>query len=225
MQREHRICHGECLADLSSKSGFADTTSIRRADENSDLFSERTDANALHPGDRVLIPDIRSKDASIATEARHRFRRLRPKKPLRLRFGLSPEEPFDGSKYTLRVWGGPLSQSDALVFEGTLDSTGGLMHEIPLQSDAGEIEILTGEKHGDRTLKFGLHIDHMSPHDMLEGVQARLDNLGYDVGPINGKMTEKTALAIRRFQASQSLNETGQLDKHTTDHLKQIHGC
>ena len=47
----------------------------------------------------------------------------------------------------------------------------------------------------------------------VEDAQRRLQALGYDPGPIDGRIGSKTEQAIRRFQADSQLAVTGELDK------------
>lgn len=223
MTKNHRIRHGECLAELAFRNGFAHWKVIRDAPENAELFRKRRDANALHPGDLVFVPKIRKRQELGETAARHRFRRLLPKKPLRLRFGADSETPFAGKEYVLRVWGGRRAKNDAVVFEDTLDAKGGLDWDIPLDAEFGDFEVFIDGRN-ERPLRIGMMIDHMSPLNLIEGVQGRLSNLGYDIGVISGRMNANTKAAIRAFQASQGLAETGELDELTLAKLRQVHG-
>jgi localization factor PodJL len=48
--------------------------------------------------------------------------------------------------------------------------------------------------------------------DPVAIAQAMLARLGYDPGPADGKMGERTRLAIQRFQKDRGLVETGSVD-------------
>jgi hypothetical protein len=50
---------------------------------------------------------------------------------------------------------------------------------------------------------------------IVEQVQKRLTELGYDPGPVDGKMGRKTTAAIREFQQDRSLLATGELNEAT----------
>lgn len=55
-------------------------------------------------------------------------------------------------------------------------------------------------------------------------VQARLTQLGYDPGPIDGAMGGKTAAAIRRFQSDQGMAPTGHLTSQLLAQLNAVAG-
>ena len=50
---------------------------------------------------------------------------------------------------------------------------------------------------------------------IVEQVQKKLTELGYDPGPVDGKMGKKTAAAIKSFQKDNNLSETGKIDEAT----------
>ena len=55
--------------------------------------------------------------------------------------------------------------------------------------------------------------------DAVVGIQARLKQLGYYDGTVDGQMGSQTAAAIRRFQIAEKLKVTGQLDQKTLKRL------
>ncbi len=57
-----------------------------------------------------------------------------------------------------------------------------------------------------------VQLRHLDPFDTVEGVQDRLNNLGYSCGDEKGTMGPKTEQAIREFQSDCSLTETGTID-------------
>lgn len=66
----------------------------------------------------------------------------------------------------------------------------------------------------------------MDPVDKIEGVQKRLENLGYYKGSIDGKVSEDLETAIRRFQMDQDLNpKDGKISDTLRNRLKSVHGC
>ena len=54
---------------------------------------------------------------------------------------------------------------------------------------------------------------------LVEKVQRRLTELGYDLGPIDGKIGPKTVKAIKKFQQEQGVAVTGKLDEDTLQKL------
>ena len=53
----------------------------------------------------------------------------------------------------------------------------------------------------------------------IEQVQQRLKELGYNPGPVDGKIGKKTENAIRQFQQDHDLSVTGELDEETENKL------
>ncbi len=54
----------------------------------------------------------------------------------------------------------------------------------------------------------------------VERVQLELTELGYEPGPVDGKMGNKTAEAIKKYQAENKLEATGELDEATLKKLR-----
>ncbi len=54
---------------------------------------------------------------------------------------------------------------------------------------------------------------------IVENTQQRLTELGYDPGPVDGKMGRKTENAIRKFQEDNNLSVTGKVDEETIQKL------
>jgi peptidoglycan hydrolase-like protein with peptidoglycan-binding domain len=55
----------------------------------------------------------------------------------------------------------------------------------------------------------------------IQGAQKLLNSLGYDTGTPDGKPGPKTRAAIKRFQAKQGNDATGQLSRELLDALQQ----
>jgi hypothetical protein len=170
----------------------------------------------LHPGDRVTIPDLAPRIEERPTDQRHTFRTIGTRRLLRLRL-LGPfGEPCGDAPYTLEIDGEPLPG------DRRTDADGALSEAIPLSARAGKVTV------GD--LFWHLDIGELNP--VLEapdkgvtGAQARLQNLGYDPGPIDGLLGPRTGNALRRFQQEHGLSTTGKLDSKTRELLAREHGC
>jgi peptidoglycan hydrolase-like protein with peptidoglycan-binding domain len=55
--------------------------------------------------------------------------------------------------------------------------------------------------------------------DFIKRVQARLRELGFAAGPVNGDFGEKTQAALAQFQLSRTIPASGQLDDQTLAEL------
>jgi N-acetylmuramoyl-L-alanine amidase len=209
---KHVVVEGDCLASLAAMYGFADGATIRDHADNAALKALRPDWNLLYPGDVVTIPDRTPKVLSLATGARHSIVVKRPKRLIRVKFVDSEGEPMKGPY--------KLTAGD-LVVEGELDGDGILQAELPVNVVSAELEI-------DGTVR-SLLIGHLNPlrdadDGGLTGVQARLSNLGYAPGAVDGDLGPKTLLALQAFQQAHGLESTGELDDATLSALEEEHG-
>jgi peptidoglycan hydrolase-like protein with peptidoglycan-binding domain len=57
-------------------------------------------------------------------------------------------------------------------------------------------------------------IQSVSP-DLLQRVQRRLGDRGYDVGPVDGMWGDATQTALQNFQRDQGIQQSGQIDRQT----------
>jgi len=55
--------------------------------------------------------------------------------------------------------------------------------------------------------------------DTVEGVQARLNSLGYGAGPVNGEWSDLTRRAFVRWQIHEAFTPTGELDERSIEEL------
>ena len=125
--------------------------------------------------------------------------------------------------------GEPLVNEDyVLSFEGgeergTTSDDGLLLEEIPADLEEATLTI------GDEV--FELRVGGLDPvgdeaeDGGVRGGQARLHNLGYAPGAVDGDAGEKTRAAVLGFQRDRGLEETGQLDAATRAALEEAHGC
>lgn len=92
---------------------------------------------------------------------------------------------------------------------------GRLSVEIPADVERATLRVAWREF----TLDFSL-----APASAVQGAQARLNQLNFPSGPIDGVLGPVTTQAIRMFQAAKSLAETGELDAPTQAALVLEHG-
>lgn len=204
---EHIVEEGECIESIALDYGLFWET-IWNHPNNADLKKQRKDPNVLMAGDIVFVPDKQLKKETRATEARHRFKRLGVPSKLRIRL-MDDDQPRANESYTLVIGG--------KIFSGKTDSDGWL--EQPVSPDAGEGKILVGEEQEEYVLKVG----YLDPIEEISGVQARLNNLRFDCGPVDGLLGPTTESAIRRFQRQYDLPVTGQPDAATQKKLLEEH--
>jgi N-acetylmuramoyl-L-alanine amidase len=212
MPRQHIVRQGECLSQIAKQYGFADHRAIYDHPSNAKLRDKRPDPNLIFPGDRISIPDTKLTPFSCATGEAHRLTVKRPLRKVHLRLRDGEGEPLAGKDYALEV--------DGQTYEGSTDGDGVLERAVP--ADAREATL----KIEGRT--YTLQIGHLNPMENVgsdvSGIQARLFNLGYPPGPIDGKLGPKTRAAIRAFQEAQGLTVDGEVSPALIDKLKEVHG-
>lgn len=207
---KHIVRKGECMNKLGERYGFAWDTLWNDA-YNSRLQQVRQDPNVLLAGDEVAIPEKRRKQEPGETERLHRFRRRGQPARLVLQFK-DDDEPKSNAPYKLQI--------DGKWQQGTTDGDGKIDVPLPNEAKRGLLQL---EFEG-RTETYRLKLSGLEPYNSVTGVQARLKNLGFDVGDVDGEMDGPTRAAIREFQKANELTDTGELDESTCQRLKDLHG-
>jgi Putative peptidoglycan binding domain/LysM domain len=207
--QEYVVKPGDCISSVAEAHGLFWET-VWNDPGNAELRRRRKDPNVLQPGDRLTIPERRSKQVEAATEQRHRFQRKGVPAKLSLKI-MDNGQPRAGERYVLSI--------DGAVSEGTLDENGGLEVRIPPLAREGRLLV------GDEMEEYRLSLGHLDPIDAVSGVQARLTSLGYDCGGADGELGPQTRDALRRFQRDEGLDATGEPDGATRDALLARYGC
>lgn len=216
MPIEYTVHQGECLSSIAKQYGFPDWKTIYNDDLNCDLRQARPDPNVLFPGDRVLIPDKKVKRETGPTTVVNSF--LLTGEPTRLRVIIRDidGQPLAGKKFKLTVAG--KIREDFLPDDGLLDQP------IPADALEGELMVWALDDFPDYPDTWTLKLGHMDPVEKLSGVQARLNNLGYDCGPVDGMNGPLTKAAVRAFQKAHGLEVDGIPGPQTQAALKGEHG-
>ena len=201
------IERGDTVVRLADAKGFFQDTIWNHAN-NAELKSQRTDSNVLAPGDRLYIPDLTPKTVAAVTDRQHVYRRKGIPAILRMQL-LRGGQPRANVGYELTV--------DGRTRRGATTETGYLQEWVPAAAVEGRLKLDDDEK--VYTVRFG----HLDPEDSVAGAQQRLNNMGYEAGPVDGEAGPRTLAAVRRFQADRELEETGELDEATADALRRLH--
>ncbi len=208
---------GDTITKIALKHGFYKWETIWRDASNSSLREQRSNPHVLYPGDSMQIPEIKRKEINCATEKHHIFQVPVLKEKLRIIVEQSRGEPMAEKPYELTI--------DGTLFKGNTKDDGMIEIDIPVNSEDGELRI--------EGCVWPIKIGYLNPVDeptgdnKVSGAQARLNNLGYDCGEIDGVMNNLTRAAIKAFQQDQGFAEekqTGELDDETCAALKQQHG-
>jgi N-acetylmuramoyl-L-alanine amidase len=216
MPQNHKVKQGECLSSIAKKYGFIDYRIIYDYGENAAFKQKRPNPNIIFPGDVIVIPDHDVKELSKPTEQTHNF--VLDAHPVKLRLVVKDDEdkPLANMKYELKV-------GDA-TFNGTTDGSGKIEQVIQADDTTAELVLSSAEGENQNVVGiFKLELGHLDPVEEASGVQARLNNLGYDCGKVDGIIGPKTQEAISHFQSQNGLPETGHADAATKNKLKQLH--
>lgn len=207
--RSHFVSQGECLFSIAVDHGHHWKT-LWEDSANARLKQERKTPYILLPEDVVSIPDLRLREESKAANQAHTFRRKGVPASLKLRL-LNNGEPRKGMAWKAN-FGGPWR-------EGKTDGDGNLTIKLAPSSPAGVLRLEDGTE-------YRLLLRELDPLQSISGVQARLNNLGYQSGPVDGILGPTTEGAIRRFQeAYPPLDVDGIVGPKTRAKLKEVYGC
>ncbi len=207
MADKHETYPGDCISSIAYEYGFFWTT-IWNHPNNAQLKKERKDPNILAPGDSVFIPDKRLKEERRPTGQLHRFQLKSVPAKFRLQL-FEGETPRAHQAYELTL--------SNIKLTGKTNANGVLTESIPPDTKEGELII------GPHRERYILLFGHLNPVSELSGVQARLNNLGYDCGGDDGQMNEETENALKAFQSRFGLEETGAADGPTREKLDYLH--
>jgi N-acetylmuramoyl-L-alanine amidase len=214
---EYKVKQGDYLSKIANKHGFSDYQTIWDHPKNSELKKKRQSPNILYTGDVLFIPEKNEKEESGATEQRHRFMVKGHTLMLRIVFKTIDDQPIANEDCELHVGGE--------VFSLTTDGNGTIEQRIPATAETGRLIFKNSEVPFDW---IPIKIGHLDPIEEISGQQARLNNLGYNAGPIDGKESEQLRSAIEEFQCDYFKNISqvdGKCGPNTQAKLKNIHGC
>lgn len=201
MSVKYTVQQGDCLSSIAKQFGFVDWKSIYYREVNDEFRKLRPNPHVLMPGDVLQIPDKRVKNESCQTGQVNTFQVIAKKTRLRLVVRGIDGQPLEGKKYKLTVEGD--------THEGVLPA--GALLDVPIAADAidGELKVWAEDDYPDLADTWKLRLGHLDPVDQLTGVQARLNNLGYDCGPVDGVNGPRTRAAVKAFQKDHSLDVDG----------------
>jgi len=207
----YTVKQGEDLKSILSKSEFGKIRikKVINAPENLDLFGETLSrsANVLYPGDKVFIPAYSPKQLQASTDMRHKYR-LKVSRHLVLYLKNENDEPIAQQSYILDL-------GNKIYSEKSGDD-GKIEHYIPINSETVKLKINDEE--------YELIVAALDPVTTVTGVQARLVNMGFDAGAVDGVYGPRTKAAVIAFQAKMGLTEDGIVGKKTQDNLIEQHG-
>ena len=205
----HRVQQGDCLVSIAESYGFFWET-LWNLPANKPIRDIRRDPTVLLAGDEVVIPERTIKDFVRPTGARHTFRVKNIPARLNLRLHDEGGRPRSGLEYVLTI--------DGVETTGTTDADGAVRAPVSPTARRGTLLLVASAE------TFTLNLGHLDPVDTVRGAQARLAQMGTYVGDVDGALNPAFVVALRSFQLSQGLSETGEMDLSTQSALREAHG-
>lgn len=204
-----KIKQGECIFSIAAERDVP-WESIWNHPENGELKQKRKLPNVLFPGDILFVPDLQTKQEGGDSEQKHTFRKKHPKTVLRLRL-IYDGEPLKDTKYRLVI--------DGRLFRGKTDTEGKLEKVINATAKKGTLTVQgNSSKH---KLLFGF----LDPVETTSGLQARLNNLGYHAGKVDGDWGGQTRAGMHAFQSQKDeLAKSSKPNDQTRNLLTKEHG-
>ena len=217
MSSVHVVEQGESLASIAARYGLPDWKKIYFDPANAEFRKRRPNPHVIYPGDEVVVPEKETRDESRSTEQRHRFKTRAGKTVLRIVLRSHDDEPLGGYAYKLEV--------EDRCFEGKSDSDGLIEHPVSPRARNGELTVWLDGETGGACIRWPLKISHLDPVEYLTGVQARLNNLGFESGPVDGIFGPITKGAVKAFQDRYRLKVDGIPGPITQAKLREVYGC
>ena len=217
----YEVQQSDCLSKIAKDHGFT-WKKLWDYGPNAELKAKRKNPNILMPGDVVYIPKIEEKKDTKDVDKLHKFKRKKEQALLRVQL-LIGGTPLKEKKCTLVVQT-PVGKSER---PGKTDKQGNVEIEgskdIKLPGDARLAWLRVGEPPNE--FIYRLSLGELSPYDEVQGIQQRLNNLGYNAGLADGKLGPRTKNAIVAFQRDHDLKIDGIAGQKTQEQLKKTHGC
>lgn len=209
---QHKVAQGDCMLSIAAKFGIPWETIWKDA-ANDALRNKRKHPTILFPGDVVQIPEVSAKEAEKATDAKHKFRRKAAPAKLRMRL-MEAGKPLANTKYTIST-DGPTN----VFIEATTDGNGKLEQDIDPRATVARLRI------GDKPVEHELKLGWLDPIDTTSGLQARLNNLGFDCGDVDGDMGRGTRDGMNAYRRTKKKKAIKNPDQETRDDIEKDYGC
>jgi hypothetical protein len=213
----YTIVQGDCLSSIAYEHGFADWQTIYNHDKNKAFRRQCPDPNIIYPGLELYIPELTPKEETRAAGQQHVFRKKTA--PVLLRVVLLDEnhQPMAGAPYKLAV--------GESVVEGSTGPDGFLEQPVPQAAATARLSVKLNRPDGVTGYSWDLRLGMLDPQTTITGIQARLNNLGYNTGPVDGIKGPRTTEAIKEFQAKYGLTVDGIAGPITQGKLVEVYGC
>lgn len=215
---QHTVALGETIRTIAFSYGIPDWRSIYEHSRNAELRRERPNPDVLHPGDQLWLelpeePATPYSGVAMSCRTGRAYRFLAPPLvPLEIRVVDRLGEPHANRRFEL-VAGGRTTA-------GTSDDDGRVTASVPLDVRQAELRVWIHDDDPEDQPGWNAVLDLNATRapDTVEGLQSRLANLGYYVGPVDGEERPALREAIESFQRDQGIEVTGEV----TDEFRRL---
>lgn len=128
------------------------------------------------------------------------------------------DESLDGCPYTLQWGQGATDQISDSIIGGKIEAV------LPEGQKSADLTVWSNNSKETVAFTLSIVIEMLDPIESNKGVQQRLNNLGFDCGPVDGEFGEATEEAIRHFQFYAKIEINGNADATTRAKLYEIYG-
>lgn len=208
MAVNHQVKQGDCISSIAYENGFFPET-IWDHPKNAGLKELRKDPNVLVPNDTVFVPDKQIKEVAEPTNQVHKYQLKNAPAVFSVQLFDFLEKPRANQFFEMKI-------DDKFERSGTTTSEG--IAEISLPPNAKRGVMTVGED--SETIEF--HFGYLESSDNVRGMQARLQNIGFECA-VDGKLDEEMTEVLKSFQRRFDLPLTGKSDSKTLEKLEEIH--
>ena len=217
MSTLHVVKQGESLASIAAQYQISNWKTIYYDAANADFRQLRSNPHVIYPDDKIFIPQRQTREEDRPTNQRHKFVLKAQKIVLRIVVKDGDGDPLDNCAYKLEVAG--------KTYPGTTGSDGMIEEETPPDAQDGALTLWLDSQPSGPNVRWQLKIASLDPVEYTSGIQARLNNLGYDSGAVDGILGPRSKAAVRAFQEDNELTVDGIPGPRTRKKLKEVYGC
>jgi len=210
----YTVAQGDTMITIAKKKELRSWEWIWNHPQNAALRGKRPDPQVLAPGDQVFIPPKKPKDFQVDTGKKHVFRVKSLKAKLRVSLSDENGGSLSGKKFKLEVGG--------KTIEGQTTGDSAVELDIDPEPAKGKLTVWMGTD-PEKELTWNLDLGRIDPIELLSGVQARLNNLGFLSGPVDGELDDDLKSALTQFQILHGLDPSGAADDDTKAKLVALH--
>lgn len=217
---KHVVKPGETLSSIALKYGFKSIDAIYNHAENEDFRERRSNPDVIYEGDSIFIPDMSPAKFSIEVNRTNRFTVSLPKEILSMHLVFEDDVDQQGANIEAVLI------IDDIEYPAKSDGDALVQWKIPrTNTRKGLVKLFLESDKTEATHVFEVLLGDLNPVSENTGIQARLNNLGFNCGKVDNNIKEKSISAIKKFQEANNLTVDGVPGPKTLKALEDKYGC